>query len=147
MFLLLYIILMGPVYGKVDISGISNVHFFIFTPKNDDFSPNSSKMAKKFDFLTKKSNVFSNYNTASCLKKCLFKNFFQKCPIFMTQLQYCPLRSRYYLICMMFLREPTHQQALVELAKCSFLHFVASIDHVNATLVWDEVFLSLDNIF
>nr|VDD05702.1 unnamed protein product [Brassica oleracea] len=36
------------------------------------------------------------------------------------------------------LRDPESQQTLAQLASCSHIRIIASIDHVNATLLWDK---------
>lgn len=39
------------------------------------------------------------------------------------------------------MRESTQQKALAELAKCSYVHIVASFDHFNAPLMWNQEML------
>lgn len=43
------------------------------------------------------------------------------------------------------LRESSQQQAFVELAKCPYIHIVASIDHFNAPCLWSREMLAVLN--
>jgi hypothetical protein len=40
---------------------------------------------------------------------------------------------------MQLFRDPKQQEVLAVLAKSKLIHFVVSVDHINANLLWDEV--------